>query len=104
MSHILLHESTEGTILPPEIEQLLAKYPDVILEEIPPQRDKHRRLQTFKVGDLKINDNAYKVELPCSCGVSTTFNIANLSPYLNDEAESDSRASPVKPEEDETEP
>ncbi|KAJ1393796.1 hypothetical protein SESBI_34680 [Sesbania bispinosa] len=41
MSLILLLESTEGTILPPEIEQLLAKYPDVIPEEIPPQRDKH---------------------------------------------------------------
>ncbi|KAJ1423277.1 hypothetical protein SESBI_12487 [Sesbania bispinosa] len=101
MSLILLLESTEGVILPLEIEQLLTKYLDVVPEEIPPQRDKHRRLQTFKVGDLKINDNAYKVELPGSYGVSTTFNIADLSPYLDDEAESDSRASPIKPGEDE---
>ncbi|KAJ1399974.1 hypothetical protein SESBI_29952 [Sesbania bispinosa] len=100
MSFILLHESTEGTILPPEIEQLLAKYPDVILQEIPPQRDKHQRLQTFKVGDLKINDNAYKVELPGSYGVSVTFNVADLSPYFDDEVELDSRAGPIQPGED----
>ena len=94
------------------------------------QRDKHRRLQTFKVGDLvwihlrkerfpkqpnaklspradgpfrimqKINDNAYKVELPGTYGVSATFNVADLSPYFDDGAEFDSKASSVQPEED----
>jgi len=34
----------------------------------------------------KINDNAYKVELPGTYGVSATFNIADLSPYLDEEA------------------
>jgi len=29
----------------------------------------------------KINDNNYKVELPGDYGVSTTFSIADLSPY-----------------------
>ena len=91
------------------------------------QRDKHRRQQTFKVGDLvwihlrkerfpkqpnsklspradgpfkvvqKINNNAYKVELPGAYGVSATFNVADISPYFEDDAEFDSRASPVQP-------
>nr|GEW15223.1 hypothetical protein [Tanacetum cinerariifolium] len=30
----------------------------------------------------KINDNAYKVELPDHYGVSDTFNVADLSPYM----------------------
>ena len=30
----------------------------------------------------KINDNAYKLELPPEFGVSPTFNIADLKPYL----------------------
>jgi hypothetical protein len=45
----------------------------------------------------KINDNAYKVELPGTYGVSTTFNVADLSPYFDDEAELDSRTSLFQP-------
>jgi transposase InsO family protein len=43
----------------------------------------------FKVLD-RINDNAYKLELPADFGVSPTFNIADLKPYLgaNDVVES----------------
>jgi hypothetical protein len=44
----------------------------------------------FKV--LKnINENAYKLDLPADFGVSTTFNIVDLKPYLGDEDELDSR-------------
>ncbi|GJX75097.1 RNA-directed DNA polymerase [Tanacetum coccineum] len=32
----------------------------------------------------KINDNAYKIELPGHYNVSATFNVANLSPYKGD--------------------
>jgi hypothetical protein len=32
----------------------------------------------------KINDNAYKVELPADFGVSSSFNIADLTPYLGE--------------------
>ena len=37
----------------------------------------------FKVLE-KINDNAYKLELPADFGVSPTFNIADLKPYLGE--------------------
>ena len=40
----------------------------------------------FKVLE-KINDNAYKLELPADFGVSPTFNIADLKPYLGEEDE-----------------
>jgi len=32
----------------------------------------------------KVNDNAYKVDLPGDYGVSCTFNVANLKPYYED--------------------
>jgi len=33
----------------------------------------------------RINNNTYKVNLPGEYGVSTSFNVANLSPYLEDD-------------------
>jgi hypothetical protein len=38
----------------------------------------------FKILE-KINDNAYKLELPPEFGVSPTFNISNLWPYLGED-------------------
>ena len=35
----------------------------------------------------KINPNAYKIELPGDYGVSATFNVADLRPYLEEEDE-----------------
>ena len=35
----------------------------------------------------KIGPNAYKVDLPGEYGVSTTFNVADLSPYHEEEEE-----------------
>ena len=79
------------------------------------QKDKHRKQRVFNEGDLvwihlrkerfpkqsnaklspradgpfrvvqKINDNAYKIELPGSYGVFATFNVADLSPYYDEE-------------------
>ena len=48
----------------------------------------------------KINDNAYKLELPSEFGISPTFNISDLKPYLGEEDELDSRMTPIQEGED----
>ena len=48
----------------------------------------------------KINDNAYKLELPPEFGVSPTFNIADLKPYLGEEDELESRMTQFQEGED----
>ncbi|WVZ80057.1 LOW QUALITY PROTEIN: hypothetical protein U9M48_027568 [Paspalum notatum var. saurae] len=53
----------------------------------------------FKIIE-KINDNAYKVELPPEFGVSPTFNIADLKSYLGEEDELESRTTPLQEGED----
>lgn len=41
----------------------------------------------------RINDNSYKHVLPSENGVSTTFNVSNLSPFLaNERNDTDMRA------------
>jgi hypothetical protein len=49
----------------------------------------------FKVV-AKINDNAYKLELHSDFGVSPTFNIADLKPYLGEEDELESRTTQMQ--------
>ena len=49
----------------------------------------------------RINDNAYKIDLPGEYNVSATFNVADLSPYITDtESESsvDGEADDVEPD------
>jgi translation initiation factor IF-1 len=43
----------------------------------------------------KINDNAYRLELPPDFGVSPTFNISDLKPYMGDKDEIESRTTPI---------
>ena len=45
----------------------------------------------------RINDNAYKIDLPGEYGVSATFNVADLSPFDFDEG-LDSRTNPFEEE------
>jgi hypothetical protein len=91
--------------------------------------NKHRKKMTFEPGDMvwvhlrkerfpekrksklmprgdgpfkvlvKINDNAYKIELQVDYGVSTTFNVADLSPFFGDEV-LESRTTPFQEAED----
>jgi hypothetical protein len=44
----------------------------------------------------KINDKAYKLELPPEFGISPTFNISDLKPYLGEEDELESRTTPLQ--------
>ena len=53
----------------------------------------------FKVLE-KINNKAYKLELPADFGVSPTFNIADLKPYLGEEDEIPSRTTSFQEGED----
>jgi hypothetical protein len=53
----------------------------------------------FKILE-KINDNAYKLELPPEFGVSPTFNISNLRPYFGEEDEVPSRTTSIQEGED----
>ncbi|WVZ58116.1 hypothetical protein U9M48_008421 [Paspalum notatum var. saurae] len=53
----------------------------------------------FKIIE-KINDNAYKLELPPEFGVSPTFNIADLKLYLGEEDELESRTTSLQEGED----
>jgi hypothetical protein len=49
-----------------------------------------RAVGPFKIL-AKINDNAYKLGLPPEFGVSPSFNISDLRPYLGEEDEMASR-------------
>jgi hypothetical protein len=49
----------------------------------------------FKIIE-KINDNAYKLALPPEFGVSPTFNVADLKPYLGEDDELESRTTPIQ--------
>jgi hypothetical protein len=44
----------------------------------------------------KINDNASKLELPPECGVSPSFNISDLRPYMGEEDEMPSRTTSMQ--------
>jgi len=48
----------------------------------------------------RINENAYKLDLPVDFGVSPTFNIADLKPYLGEEDELESRTTQMQEGED----
>ena len=46
-----------------------------------------------------IGKNAYKIELPGDYGIVAPFNVADLTPYLDDDELFDSRPSLVQPRE-----
>jgi hypothetical protein len=48
----------------------------------------------------KINDNAYTLDLPVEFGVSTSFNVADLKPYMGKDDELSSRTTSLQEGED----
>ena len=48
----------------------------------------------------KINDNAYILDLPAEFGVSTSFNVADLKPYMAEDEELPSRTTSLQEGED----
>ncbi|WVZ84141.1 hypothetical protein U9M48_031202 [Paspalum notatum var. saurae] len=65
------------------------RFPNLRKSKLMPRAD-----GPFKIIE-KINDNAYRLELPPEFGVSRTFNIAYLKPYLGEEDELESRTTPL---------
>ena len=70
------------------------RFPDLRKSKLMPRAD-----GPFKILE-KINDNAYKLELPPEFGVSPTFNISDLKPYLGEEDVLESRMTPIQEGED----
>ncbi|GKE24444.1 RNA-directed DNA polymerase [Tanacetum coccineum] len=67
-----------------ELHQQVRQQIDKHNKQYAARANKHRKRIVFHEGDLKINDNAYKLELPGHYNVSATFNVADLSPYVGD--------------------
>ena len=68
-----------------------------------PSKRKHK-LMPRSEGPFKVleryGDNAYKIDLPGEYGVAATFNIGDLSPYLEDEDVQELRTIPFEEGED----
>jgi hypothetical protein len=64
----------------------------------------HSKLMPRAAGPFKvltkINDNAYILDLPAELGVFTSFNVADLKPYLVEDEELPSRTTSVQEGED----
>jgi hypothetical protein len=69
-------------------------FPDLRKSKLMPRVD-----GLFKVLE-KINENAYKLDVPANFGVSPTFNIADLKPYLGEEDKLESRRTKMQEGED----
>ena len=70
-----------------------------------PGKRKHK-LMPRADGPFKVlqryGDNAYKIDLPGDYGVAATFNVGDLSPYLEDDELLELRSIPIEDREDET--
>jgi hypothetical protein len=66
------------------------RFPELRKSKLMPRAD-----GPFKIIE-KINDNAYKLELPPEFRVSPIFSISDLRPYLGEEDELESRTTPIQ--------
>jgi hypothetical protein len=69
-------------------------FPDLRKSKLTPRAD-----GPFKIIE-KINDNAYKLELPPEFAVRPSFNISDLRPYLGEEDALESRTTSIQEGED----
>jgi hypothetical protein len=79
---------------PPGLETPTDRFPDLRKSKLMPCA-----AGPYKVL-AKINDNAYTLELPLHFGVSPTFNILDLKPYMGEKDEIESRMTPIQEGED----
>jgi hypothetical protein len=70
------------------------RFPDLRKSKLMPRAD-----GLFKIIE-KINDNTYKLQLPPEFGVSPTFNISYLKPYMGEEDTLQLRMTPIQEGED----
>jgi hypothetical protein len=70
------------------------RFPELKKSKLMPRAD-----DPFKIIE-KINDNAYKLELPREFVISPTFNISDLRPYFGEEDEFESMMTPIQEGED----
>jgi hypothetical protein len=66
------------------------RFPDLRKSKLMPRAD-----GPFKVIE-RVNDNAYKIDLPVKFGVSSMFNIADLKPYLGEDDDIPSRTTSIQ--------
>ncbi|WVZ58317.1 hypothetical protein U9M48_008598 [Paspalum notatum var. saurae] len=95
MAHFIpCHKSDDAVNIANLFFQEIVRLHDLRKSKLMPRAD-----GPFKIIE-KINDNAYKLELPPEFGVSPTFNIADLTPYLGEEDELESRTTSLQEGED----
>ncbi|GJX97107.1 RNA-directed DNA polymerase, partial [Tanacetum coccineum] len=97
------HVSVDGEDQSKQIKEPIKKFVIKLLSIM--SRGRFGKLKPRADGPFRvlkrINDNAYKIELPDHYNVSATFNVADLSPYIStSDDEMDSRASVFQGEED----
>jgi hypothetical protein len=77
----------------------MAAFEKVRFQELRKSKLMSRAAGPFKIL-AKMNDNAYKLELPPEFGVSPSFNISDLRPYLREQDEMPSRTTSMQEGED----
>jgi len=64
------------------------RFPNIRKSKLMPRADDPFRILK------RINNNAYKLDLPIDFGASPTFNVLDLKPYMGNEDELESRTTP----------
>jgi hypothetical protein len=91
------HPQTEVRL---HIEETTTKYAKQASKGRLPSKSKSKLMPRtdgpFRIIE-KVNDDAYKVDLPGDYNISTTFNVKDLTPYLDEDDDSDLRTNHFQP-------